>query len=96
MKDPFNDVLRILEEETLQGVSLKRTKILKLFPCVSIFLIPSCVCVHSSHLPQSWSLSISVLLSALSVAEACDWTAAMLISIMLRHPSSTCMKLRKT
>ncbi len=33
--------------------------------------------------------------ACLSVSEACDWTAETLISIMLWHPSSTCVQIRK-
>lgn len=34
--------------------------------------------------------------ACLLVSEACDWTAEMLINIMLQHQSSTCQKNRKT
>lgn len=76
--------------------SAARCKHKTLSMCFLIFLLPSRVCFHSLLPPRLQSLSTAVCLSALSVSEACDWTAVMLISIMLQHPSSTCVKLRKT
>lgn len=64
------------------GEFLKR-KLYKVFlsAALNIKLFPR-VTLHFSSL-----LSIGVCLSALSVSEACDWTAVMVISIMPQHPS---------
>lgn len=58
---------------------------------------PAMLLILSRSLTSSFSFfHLSASSACLSVSEACDWTADTLISIMLWHPSSTCVKIRKT